>query len=65
MKTALKTNDTSVRLQERADVVARTVISQQGFYQSDQCSPNQRQLLETMVGLPFGISRNPMSFGPG
>jgi hypothetical protein len=50
VKTALKTNATSVRLQERADVVARTVISQQGFYQSDQCSPNQRQLLETMVG---------------
>ena len=50
MKTALKTNDTSVRLQERADVVARTVISQQAFYRSDQCSPNQRQLLETMVG---------------
>ena len=50
MKTALKTNDTSVRLQERADVVARTVMSQQAFYQSDQCSPNQRQLLETIVG---------------
>ena len=38
------------RLSERADVVARTVLSQQGFYQSEQCSPNQRQLLETMVG---------------
>ena len=50
MKTALKTNDTSHRLLERADVVARTVISQQAFYQSSQCSPNQRQLLETMVG---------------
>ena len=50
MKTALKTNDTSHRLLERADVVARTVISQQAFYQSGQSSPNQRQLLETMVG---------------
>ena len=50
MKTALKTKDTSVRLQERADVVARSVMSQQAFYQADQCSPNQRQLLETMVG---------------
>ena len=46
----MKTNDTSVRLLERADVVARTVMSQQAFYQSHQCSPNQRQLLETMVG---------------
>jgi hypothetical protein len=39
-----------LRLSERADVVARTVLSQQAFYQSEQCSPNQRQLLETMVG---------------
>lgn len=38
------------RLAERADVVARTVISQQAFYRSEQCSDNQRQLLETMVG---------------
>lgn len=50
MTTSLRTNDTSLRLLERADVVARTVISQQAFYRSDQCSPNQRQLLETMVG---------------
>ena len=50
MNTFLKTSVTSVRLQERADVVARTVMSQQDFYRSDQCSPNQRQLLETMVG---------------
>jgi hypothetical protein len=39
-----------VRLAERADVVARTVISQQPFYRSELCSPNQRQLLETMIG---------------
>ena len=50
MKKTVKTTGTSLRLLERADVVARTVISQQAFYQSDQCSPNQRQLLETMVG---------------
>ena len=50
MKTALKTKDANLRLLERADVVARTVMSQQAFYQSHQCSPNQRQLLETMVG---------------
>ena len=39
-----------VRLAERAEVVARTVISQQAFYRSELCSPNQRQLLETMIG---------------
>ena len=44
------TKDANLRLLERADVVARTVLSQQAFYQSHQCSPNQRQLLETMVG---------------
>ena len=44
------TKDANLRLLERADVVARTVMSQQAFYQSHQCSPNQRQLLETMVG---------------
>ena len=43
-------NDSNLRLKERADVVARTVLSQQSFYQSDQCTQNQKQLLETMVG---------------
>jgi hypothetical protein len=38
------------RLAERAEVVARTVMSQQPFFQSELCSDNQRQLLETMVG---------------
>ena len=38
------------RLAERAEVVARTVISQQAFYQSELCTANQKQLLETMVG---------------
>ena len=50
MTTDLTTKDANLRLLERADVVARTVLSQQAFYQSHQCSPNQRQLLETMVG---------------
>ena len=50
MTTDLMTKDANLRLLERADVVARTVLSQQAFYQSHQCSPNQRQLLETMVG---------------
>jgi len=38
------------RLFERSEVVARTVMSQQDFYQSHECTSNQRQLLETMVG---------------
>ena len=50
MNTSLKSNDASLRLLERADVVARSVMSQQAFYRSDQCSANQRQLLKTMVG---------------
>ena len=43
-------DDLRLRLLERADVVARTVVSQQPFYRSQQCSSNQKQLLETMVG---------------
>ena len=43
-------SNTDQRLAERAEVVARTVISQQPFFQSELCSDNQRQLLETMVG---------------
>jgi hypothetical protein len=46
----VSTTTPDVRLAERADVVARTVISQQAFYRSELCSPNQRQLLETMIG---------------
>ena len=38
------------QLLDRAEVLARTVISQQSFYQSPDCSDKQRQLLETMVG---------------
>jgi hypothetical protein len=38
------------QLLDRAEVLARTVISQQLFYQSSDCSDKQRQLLETMVG---------------
>lgn len=43
-------NAKNVRLAERAHVVALTVLSQQSYYESEQCTPNQRQLLETMVG---------------
>lgn len=43
-------NANDLRLAERADVVSRTVLSQRDFYQSKLCTPNQRQLLETMVG---------------
>mgnify|MGYP006269269801 CR=1 FL=1 len=47
---AAETHAIDRRLLERAEVVARTVISQQPFYASAACTPNQRQLLETMVG---------------
>lgn len=42
--------DFEQKLRERAAVIANTVISQQAFYSSSDCSHNQRQLLETMVG---------------
>ncbi len=35
---------------DKAEVIARTVISQQPFYKSVDCNENHRQLLETMVG---------------
>ena len=45
---------------DKAEVIARTVISQQPFYLSDECNDNHRQLLETMIGaaiwyLPQGM----------
>jgi len=42
--------DFEQKLRERAAVIANTVISQQDFYSSPDCSYNQKQLLETMVG---------------
>lgn len=42
--------EVNTRLLERAEIVAQTVISQQPFYASAACTPNQRQLLETMIG---------------
>lgn len=42
--------DFEQKLRERAAVIANTVISQQAFYSSPDCSYNQKQLLETMVG---------------
>ena len=38
------------RLLERAEVIARTILSQQQFYNSQDTTFNQRQLLETMIG---------------
>jgi hypothetical protein len=38
------------RLLERAEVIARTILSQQQFYNSQDITFNQRQLLETMIG---------------
>ena len=37
-------------LLEKTEVLARTVISQQSFYKSADCSEKQKQLFETMVG---------------
>ena len=50
---------TNNKLVDKADVIARTVVSQQSFYQSKDCNENHRQLLETMIGaaiwyLPHG-----------
>ncbi|AAP99650.1 MULTISPECIES: hypothetical protein [Prochlorococcus] len=47
------------KLVDKADVIARTVVSQQSFYRSKDCNENHRQLLETMIGaaiwyLPHG-----------
>ena len=38
------------RLLEKAEVIARTILSQQQFYKSQDATFNQRQLLETMIG---------------
>ena len=38
------------KILDKADVIARTVMSQQDFYFSKDCNPNHKQLLETMVG---------------
>ena len=38
------------KIQDKAEVIARTVMSQQPFYKSIDCNENHRQLLETMVG---------------
>ena len=38
------------KILDKAEVIARTVISQQTFYKSKDCNENHRQLLETMVG---------------
>tara|TARA_Y100001968_G_C19239400_1_gene658634 strand:+ start:321 stop:896 length:576 start_codon:yes stop_codon:yes gene_type:complete len=38
------------KILDKAEVIARTVISQQSFYLSKDCNNNHRQLLETMIG---------------
>ena len=38
------------KILDKAEVIARTVISQQSFYKSIDCNENHLQLLETMVG---------------
>ena len=38
------------RILDKADVIARTVMSQQEFYFSKSCNSNHKQLLETMIG---------------
>ena len=35
---------------DKAEVIARTVMSRQYFYSSEECNKNHRQLLETMIG---------------
>ena len=38
------------KILDKAEVIARTVMSQQSFYFSENCNKNHKQLLETMVG---------------
>tara|TARA_B100000886_G_scaffold168192_1_gene115063 strand:+ start:134 stop:700 length:567 start_codon:yes stop_codon:yes gene_type:complete len=38
------------KILDKADVIARTVMSQQDFYFSKDCNENHKQLLETMIG---------------
>ena len=51
MITTKKTDfDLNKKILDKAEVIARTVMSQQSFYFSKDCNRNHRQLLETMVG---------------
>ena len=51
MITTKKTDfDLNNKILDKAEVIARTVMSQQSFYFSKECNRNHRQLLETMVG---------------
>ena len=38
------------KILDKANVIARTVMSQQDFYLSEDCNANHKQLLETMIG---------------
>ena len=50
MKSELMNQSSGGKIQDKAEVIARTVMSQQPFYKSIDCNENHRQLLETMVG---------------
>ena len=41
---------TENKILDKAEVIARTVMTQQSFYFSENCNKNHQQLLETMVG---------------
>lgn len=43
-------NNFKTKILDKADVIARTVMSQQEFYFSKDCNENHKQLLETMIG---------------
>tara|TARA_Y100000994_G_scaffold49463_1_gene39027 strand:- start:103 stop:252 length:150 start_codon:yes stop_codon:yes gene_type:complete len=49
MKSELMNQSSGGKIQDKAEVIARTVMSQQPFYKSIDCNENHRQLLETMV----------------
>ena len=50
MKSELMNQSSGGKILDKAEVIARTVMSQQPFYKSIDCNENHRQLLETMVG---------------
>ena len=50
MKSELMNQSSGGKILDNAEVIARTVMSQQPFYKSIDCNENHRQLLETMVG---------------
>ena len=49
MKSELMNQSSGGKILDKAEVIARTVMSQQPFYKSIDCNENHRQFLETMV----------------